>query len=119
VAIPAGVVGLVFLCGDGWHVMENLIPIIAGLAGTVLVAGAVPWRSMLAKFKPSLPERPTVRGADDPPPEGAVDWVLSMEHKCGAAEPETILHCLRTGLTLNQAGAWSAIIERQESAVSE
>jgi hypothetical protein len=64
-----------------------------------------PWRSMLAKFKPSLPERPTVRGADDPPPEGAVDWVLSMEHKCGAAEPETILHCLRTGLTLNQAGA--------------
>jgi hypothetical protein len=55
VAIPAGVVGLVFLLRNGWHLMENLIPIIAGLAGTVLVASAVPWRSMLAKFKPSQP----------------------------------------------------------------
>jgi hypothetical protein len=36
--------------------MNDLIPIIAGLAGVVLVASAVPWRSIAAKFKPSQPE---------------------------------------------------------------
>jgi hypothetical protein len=105
VAIPVGVVGVVFLLRNGWHLMENLIPIIAGLAGTVLVASAVPWRSMLAKFKPSQPEGPTVRGADDPPPEGSQDWVLDIMQACGAASAETVLQCLEDGLTRDQARA--------------
>lgn len=98
--------------------MNDLIPIIAGLAGVVLVAGAVPWRSMLAKFKPSLPERPTVRGADDPPPEGSRDWVLDIIQACGAASAETVLQCLEDGLTRDQARA-VRIAELQESEVAK
>jgi hypothetical protein len=96
---------LVFLLRNGWHLMNDLIPIIAGLAGVVLVASAVPWRSMLAKFKPSLPTGPTVRGADDPPPEGSRDWVLDIIQACGAASAETVLQCLEDGLTRDQARA--------------
>jgi hypothetical protein len=103
VAIPAGVVGLVFLLRNGRYLMQNLMPIIAGLAGTVLVASAVPWRSMLAKFQQSQPEGPTLRGADDPPPEGSRDWVLDIIQACGAASAETVLQCLEDGLTRDQA----------------
>ena len=103
--MPAGVVGLVFLCGDGRHMMNDLIPIIAGLAGVVLVASAVPWRKMLAKFQQSQPEGPSVRGADDPPPEGSRDWVLDIIQACGAASAETVLQCLEDGLTRDQARA--------------
>jgi hypothetical protein len=85
--------------------MNDLIPIIAGLAGTVLVAGAVPWRSMLAKLKSAQPTEPTVRGADDPPPEGSRDWVLDIIQACGAASAETVLQCLQDGLTRDQARA--------------
>ena len=98
--------------------MNDLIPIIAGLAGTVLVASAVPWRSMLAKFKPSLPERPSVRGADDPPPEDSQDWVLDIMQACGAASAETVLRCLQDGLTRDQARA-VRIAELQESEVAK
>ena len=102
--------------------MDDLIPIIAGLAGVVLVASAVPWKSMVAKLKPSQPEGqpevPSVRGADDPPPEGAVDWVQKTEEVCGTASPETILRCLRDGLTLHQARG-VRIAELQDMVVSE
>jgi hypothetical protein len=101
----AGVVGVVFFLRDGRHLMNDLIPIIAGLAGTVLVASAVPWRSMLAKLKPLQPTGPTVRGADDPPPEGSQDWVLDIMQACGAASAETVLQCLEDGLTRDQARA--------------
>ena len=98
--------------------MENLIPIIAGLAGTVLVASAVPWRKMLAKFQQSQPEGPSVRGADDPPPEGSQDWVLDIMQACCAASAQTVLQCLQDGLTRDQARA-VRIAELQESEVSE
>ena len=98
--------------------MNDLIPIIAGLAGTVLVAGSVPWRSMLAKFKPSQPTEPSVRGADDPPPEGSQDWVLDIIQACGAASAETVLKCLQDGLTRDQARA-VRIAELQESEVAK
>lgn len=103
----------------GSHMMENLIPIIAGLAGTVLVASVVPWRSLAAKFKPSQPsEVPSVRGADDPPPEGAVGWVLDIMRSSGAASAETVLQCLQDGLTRDQARA-VRIAELQESGVAK
>ena len=98
--------------------MNDLIPIIAGLAGTVLVASAVPWRSMLAKLKSAQPTEPSVRGADDPPPEGSRDWVLDIIQACGAASAETVLQCLEDGLTRDQARA-VRITELQESAVAK
>ena len=97
--------------------MENLIPIIAGLAGTVLVASAVPWRSMLAKLKSAQLTEPTVRGADDPPPEGSQDWVLDIMQACGAASAQTVLQCLQDGLTRDQARA--VRIAELQSEVSE
>lgn len=46
---------------------------------------------------------PAVRGADDPAPEGAVDWIKDIKAAMGGSSAESMLAALLAGETRDQA----------------
>ena len=81
----------------------NWQPILGGL---LLVAGAVFaafqwWRSRQASHAAGKPQ--PKRRADEPPPSGAVAWVLDICEAMGTAKAESVLAALTSGATRDQA----------------
>jgi hypothetical protein len=79
--------------------------------GAILIAvsglGALAWGAKAAweRFRVAQPAGETQRAADEPAPDGAVDWVSDICEAMGSATAESKLKALLVGSTRDKARA--------------
>ena len=61
------------------------------------------WSPANRSDAPAEPEQPAERGADEPPPPGAVAWVNDIANAMSAAASEDVLAALEMGATRDKA----------------
>ena len=84
--------------------------LLIGGGGLALVGMGLRWliKNGLPKLpriesKPTDPEEPQPRSADEPPPPGAVEWVKDIVKAMGVAPADDVLGCLMLGYTRDEA----------------
>ena len=61
------------------------------------------WSPANRSQEPAKPDQPAERGADEPPPPGAVAWVNDIATAMSAAASEDVLAALEMGATRDKA----------------
>jgi hypothetical protein len=61
------------------------------------------WSPANRSQEPAEPDQQAERGADEPPPPGAVAWVADITQAMGAAASEDVLAALEAGATRDKA----------------
>jgi hypothetical protein len=80
--------------------------------GAILIAvsgfGGLAWggKAAWARFRVAKPAGETQRAADEPAPDGAVEWVSDICEAMGEASAESKLTVIRAGSSRDQARAW-------------
>ena len=99
-----------------WSQIIAIVLLVLGGSGTAIIAVymAYQWLKTRKAAKPTVVPSPVtpdkgvagdtaVRGADDPAPTGAVDWIKDIKSAMGGSSPESILAALLAGETRDQA----------------
>jgi len=79
--------------------------------GAILIAisglGGLAWgaKTAWARFRAAQPAGETQRAADEPAPDGAVEWVSDICEAMGAASPQSKLDAILSGCTRDKARA--------------
>jgi hypothetical protein len=79
--------------------------------GAILIAvsglGGLAWGGKTAwtKFRVAKPAGETQRAADEPAPDGAVEWAFDIATAMGAASPQSKLDAILSGCTRDKARA--------------
>jgi hypothetical protein len=79
--------------------------------GAILIAvsgfGGLAWGGKAAwtKFRAAQPAGQTQRAADEPAPDGAVEWASDIAKAMGAASPQSKLDAILSGCTRDKARA--------------
>jgi hypothetical protein len=85
---------------DWPQVIGAILIAVSGLGGLAL-SGKTAW----TKFRAAKPAGETQRAADEPAPDGAVDWVSDICDAMGAASPQSKLDAILSGCTRDKARA--------------
>lgn len=78
-----------------WQAVSGILLLLAG-------GGWSGWQWWSARRGGNPPEVAT-RSADELPPPGAVDWVADIQSAMSGASPESVLACLVSGSTRDEA----------------
>ena len=79
--------------------------------GAILIAvsglGGLAWcgKTAWTKFRVAKPAGETQRAADEPAPDGAVEWAFDIATAMGAASPQSKLDAILSGCTRDKARA--------------
>jgi hypothetical protein len=79
--------------------------------GAILIAasglGGLAWGGKTAwtRFRVAQPAGETQRAADEPAPDGAVEWAFDIATAMGAASPQSKLDAILSGCTRDKARA--------------
>jgi hypothetical protein len=79
--------------------------------GAILIAvsglGGLAWGGKTAwtRFRAAQPAGETQRAADEPAPDGAVEWAFDIATAMGAASPQSKLDAILSGCTRDKARA--------------
>jgi len=91
-----------------WQFLVAIVLLTIGAGGTLFLLG----KQLYKFFWNPFPEE-SARGADDPAPPGAIEWVEDICIAMGSAPSTSILNSLRAGQSRDQARA-ARIVELQK-----
>jgi hypothetical protein len=85
---------------DWPQVIGAILIAVSGLGGLAL-SGKTAW----TRFRAAQPAGETQRAADEPAPDGAVEWAFDIATAMGAASPQSKLDAILSGCTRDKARA--------------
>jgi hypothetical protein len=89
----------------GGLLLIGIVGVLVWITPAVLLWGADRWFVPDGRTdEPADPDtEPDKRGADEPPPPGAVAWVADIRRAMGSAESDDVLAALERGTTRDEA----------------